>query len=145
MADTTIINKFGNLQGWNNITANIMGRDVEGITSLSYSDSEEKENVYGAGKYPVGRGSGNYAAEASITLLKEEYDAIQAALPPKKGLSDIEPFDITVEYALPDGRLMKDRLRNVQFVGRGVEANQNDKSLPYQSDLIISHIEWNIA
>lgn len=140
----TIINKFGSLQGWNNATVNIMGRDVEGITTLSYKDSEEIENIYGAGKYPVGRGSGNYQAEASISLLKEEYDAIQSALPPGKRLSDIAPFDITVEYALPDGRVLKDRIRNCQFTGRGVESNQNDKSMSYQSDLIVSHIEWNV-
>lgn len=144
MADT-IINKFGNIQGWNNITCNIMGRDVEGITALSYNDSEEIENVYGAGKYPIGRGSGNYAAEASITMIKEEFDAIQSALPLGKRLSDIEPFDITVEYALPDGRILRDRIRNVQFTGRGVEANQNDKDLAYQSELICSHIEWNVV
>lgn len=144
MADT-IINKFGNIQGWNSITANIMGRDVEGITALSYKDSEEIENVYGAGKYPIGRGRGNYSTEASITLIKEEYDAIQAALSPGMKLSDIEPFDITVEYALPDGRVLKDRIRNCQFTGRGVEASQNDKSLALQSDLICSHIEWNIV
>lgn len=143
MADT-IINKFGNIQGWNNITCNIMGRDVEGITALSYNDSEEIENVYGAGKYPIGRGSGNYAAEASITMIKEEFDAIQSALPLGKRLSDIEPFDITVEYALPDGRILRDRIRNVQFTGRGVDGNQNDKDLAYQSELICSHIEWNV-
>lgn len=140
-----IINKFGTLQGWNHITCNIMGRDVEGITAISYSDSEEKENVYGAGKYPIGRGSGNYAAVASITLTKEEHDAIQAAIPPGASLSDIPPFDITVEYALPDGIVLRDRIRNCQFLGRGVDANQNDKSLSNESELICSHIEWNIV
>ena len=122
MADTTIINKFGTLQGWNRITVNIMGRDVEGITKVAYNDTLEIENVYGAGAYPIGEGEGNYAATASVTLLKEEYDAIQAAIPRGRSISSIPAFDIVVEYALPDGRILKDRLKNCRFTGRGVDA-----------------------
>ena len=36
----------------------MLGRQVEGITALSYKDSKEKENIYGAGEFPVGRGEG---------------------------------------------------------------------------------------
>jgi len=94
MAKTTIINQFGKLQGWNNITLNLLGRDVVGITELSYSDTTKKENVMAAGAYPVGRSESNYEAKASITLLKEEIDAILASLPKGKRLQDIETFDM---------------------------------------------------
>ncbi|UGU15212.1 hypothetical protein LS482_16185 [Sinomicrobium kalidii] len=139
-----IINNFGKIQGWNSITVNLLGRDIEGITAISYSDSEELENVYGAGKYPVGRGGGNYQAEASITLLKEEWDALQAAVPAGQRVQDIAPFDIIVEYTRDNGAIQVDRIRNAQFTGRGVENNQNDKMLEYEAELIISHIEWNV-
>lgn len=76
----TLINKFGRVAGWNNVKVVMLGRQVEGITALSYKDSVEKENVYGAGGMPVGRGEGNYKAEASITLLKEEVNALLLAL-----------------------------------------------------------------
>lgn len=144
MADT-IINKFGKMQGWNSITFNILGRDVEGITSFSYTDAEEKENVYGAGKYPIGRGSGNYSAEVSATFYKEEYDAIQAVLPPGKRIQDIEPFDIIVMYEDQNGAIKKDIVRNVEFTGRGVEATQNDKTFAYEAELVCSHIDWNVV
>lgn len=75
--ETRIINKFGVMTGWNSITANVMGRDLEGISALAYSDSETKENVYGSGKYPVGRSRGNYEPTASFTLYKEEVDALK--------------------------------------------------------------------
>ena len=68
----TLINKFGKIAGWNSVKVVMLGRQVEGITALSYKDSKEKDNIYGAGEFPVGRGEGNYKAEASITLLKEE-------------------------------------------------------------------------
>jgi len=140
----TIINKFGKLAGWNSITVSMLGRDVEGITELSYTDSTEKENAYGAGAYPIGRGEGNYEAKASITLLTEERVALQRSLPPTMRLQDIAPFDINIIYEY-QGFLYKDRIRNCEFTGNGVEVKQNDKTIAYKYELIVSHIDWNVV
>jgi hypothetical protein len=142
---STIINKFGVMQGWNSVTANLLGRDLEGITELAYSDSQKKENVYGAGAYPIGRGRGNYEAKCSITLLKEEVDAMKLALASGKTIQDIAPFDIVVEYETESGSIKKDRIRNAEFMGDGVEVKQNDMSIGTKYELLISHIEWNIV
>ncbi len=93
MALDVLVNKFGKVAGWNSTTATMMGgRDIEGITELKYDDNVEKENIYGAGKMPIGRGGeGNYKATASITLIKEEVDALQLSLGPGKRLTDIAP------------------------------------------------------
>ncbi len=138
-----LINKFGKLAGWNSITVNLLGRDVEGITELEYDDSLEMENVYGAGKAPVGYGEGNYSANAAITLYLEETNAIQRALPPGKSVTDIAPFDIVVEYEY-DGFKLKDRVHNCKFKGRGVAVKQNDKTIAYKHELLVSHIGWNV-
>lgn len=138
-----IINKFGEMQGWNAITVNLFGRDVEGITSLSYTDSETKENVYGAGKYPIGRSRGNYEPEASITLYKEEADALREASPVR--LQEIAPFDIIVQYVDNNGLIKKDILRNCEFTNDGVEVEQSDGSITTEYTLILSHIDWNVA
>jgi hypothetical protein len=143
MAKPTIINKFGKMAGWNSITVNLLGRDVEGITELSYTDSTEKENVYGAGSMPVGRAAGNYAAKASITIFKEEMIALQRSIGPGKRLDDIAPFDINVHYEY-QGFMYKDRIRNCEFAGSGTEVKQNDKTIAYKHDLVVSHIDWNI-
>jgi hypothetical protein len=140
----TIVNKFGTLQGWNTVTANILGRDVEGITELAYDDKEKKENVYGAGKYPIGRGRGNYEPKASITLMKEEVDALKLSLPPGKSIRDIAPFDMVVQYETENGIILKDRIRNAEFMGDGVEVKQNDMTITTKYELLISHIEWNV-
>jgi hypothetical protein len=142
---STIINKFGVMQGWNSVTANLLGRDLEGITELAYSDSQKKENVYGAGAYPIGRGRGNYEAKCSITLLKEEVDAMKLALAPGKTIQDIAPFDIVVEYETENGSIKKDRIRNAEFTGDGIEVKQNDMSIATKYELLISHIEWSIV
>lgn len=140
----SLINKFGHMAGWNNVTANLLGRDLEGITELSYMDETEKENAYGAGNMPIGRGVGNYSAKASVTLYKEEVIALQMAVGPGKRLQDIAPFDITVQYEY-NGFVYVDRIRNCEFTGNGSEVKQNDKTIAYKYDLIVSHINWNLA
>ncbi|MRJ11397.1 hypothetical protein EDL98_09990 [Ornithobacterium rhinotracheale] len=139
----TVVNPFGKMQGWNKITINLLGRDVVGISELSYSDTTKKENAYGAGNMPVGRTEGNYEAKASITLYKEEVDAITKSLPSGKRLQDIEPFDIVVLYD-KKGEIKKDRINYCEFTGNAVEVKQNDGSISVKCELIVSHIDWNI-
>ena len=145
MANATIINKFGTMKGWNSITANFLARDVEGISALSYSDTETKENIYGAGKYPIGRSSGNYETECSMSLYKEEVDGLKAALPAGKRLQDIAPFDIVVVYANSEGQIVKDIIHNAQFTNDGVDVSQGDGTIVTEYTLIVSHITWNAA
>lgn len=142
--NTTIINKFGTMTGWNSITTNMLGRDVEGITTLAYDDNVPKENVYGAGGMPIGRSRGNYEAKASITLYKEEVDAIQAALPAGKRLQDIAAFDVVVEYVRETGQIVRDIIYNVEFTNQGVDVKQADGTIATQYTLIVSHIDWNV-
>ncbi len=138
-----LINKFGKLGGWNSVTTSMLGRDIEGITELKYDDSQEKENIYGAGPFPIGRGTGNYKATCSITLLKEEVDALQLSLGPGKRLTDIAPFDVAVSYDYTS-KILKDRIRNCEFSGRSVDVKQNDKVIATTFELVVSHIDWNV-
>jgi hypothetical protein len=139
----TIINKFGKVAGWNAVTVNLLGRDVEGITEIKYNDSTEIDGIKGAGAYDVGYGEGNYTAAASITLQHEEIVALQRALPPGKNLTSIEPFDINVHYE-HQGFMYKDRIRNCKFKGNGRNPKQNDKSMSNQFELYTPKIDWNI-
>lgn len=144
MSNVRLINKFGKMTGWNSITVNVMGRDLEGITQLSYTDSETKENVYGAGKYPIGRSSGNYEAEAKISLYKEEADGLRLSLGPGKRVMDIAPFDIVVQYENQVGVILKDRIRNCEFKNDGVEVAQADGTIVTEYELLVSHIDYNV-
>lgn len=132
------------MQGWNQVTANVMGRDVEGVLEISYSDTQKKENVYGAGAFPIGRSRGNYEPKASITLLKEEVDGLKLSLGFQKTILDIAPFDIVVQYETNLNAFNKDKLCNCEFMGDGVEVKQNDGTISYKYELILSHIDWNI-
>lgn len=136
-----VINKFGTMQGWTSITVNMLGRDVEGITKISYDDTETKENVKGAGKFPIGRSRGDYEAKSTIGLYKEEVDAIQQSLPAGKRLQDIGPFDIIVQYDI-DGDIKKDIIHNCEFTNRAVDVSQGDGTISTDHELLISHITW---
>ncbi len=139
----TIINKYGRITGWNKITLTLFGKDVEAITEIAYSDEQEKDNEYGAGKYPVGQNEGNYKATASITLFSEEIVAIQKSLPAGVRITDIPPTQIAIEYEY-NGVLVKDVLNNASFKNNGREVKQGDGKIVHKMDLLISHIDWNI-
>lgn len=145
MSNSTIINKFGTMKGWSSIIANMLGRDVEGISTLSYSDNVTKENVYGAGKFPIGRSQGNYEPECAVSLYKEESDALKASLPTGKRLQDIAAFDIIVQYQNDGGQIVKDIIHNVEFTNDGVDVAQGDGTIVTEYTLICSHITWNAA
>lgn len=138
-----LINKFGTMAGWNNVTAVLLGRELEGITELSYSDAVEMENVYGSGGMPIGRAKGNYTAKVSLTLYMEELIALQHSLPPGSRIQDIEPFDIPVQYDYKN-YIYKDVIRNCQFTNNGVEVKQNDKTIAVKFEMITSHIDHNV-
>ena len=141
---TTIVNKFGKMQGWNSVTVNMLGRDLEGITELEYNDTTEIEGARGAGMYFVGYGEGNYEAKCSITLFKEEVDLLQSALPKGASLSSIPAFNIVAEYDL-DLAKTKDIIQYCKIKGRGVAVKQGDKTIAYKYELFVGgRILWNV-
>ncbi|MCW5900488.1 MAG: hypothetical protein KIT10_14585 [Flavobacteriales bacterium] len=138
-----IINNFGKVAGWNSQQAVLFGRKLVGISKIMYKDTSEVESVYGAGKYPIGIGDGNYSAECAFTISDEEMRGILSSLPPGQRIQDIPPFDWPV-LTIRNGRVTKDVIRNVQFKGIGKEVSQNDKSINYETDTHCSHIDWNV-
>lgn len=138
-----ITNKFGNLSGWNNVTLNLLGRDIEGITELEYDDEQEIEVVYGAGNMPIGHSAaGNYAAKASITILQEERQALMAALPLGKRLQDIAAFDVIASFEV-SGKVYTDVIRSCRIKNNGVAVKQNDKSIAFKLELVPIKIDFN--
>ena len=142
--DTPLIN--GVQHSWAQIRMNILGREVTGVTKISYDDKDTYENNYGAGDLPDHRGKGNYEAKASIELYGYEVNAIQKAAK-AAGLSrmqKIAPFDITVSW-LPDGNaaLVTDIIKDVQFMTNARDISQGDTSVKVPLELIVSMIQYD--
>jgi hypothetical protein len=139
----TLINAFGRMAGWNSVTLNIYGRDVEGIAELSYEDSVDKELIKGAGKMPIGVGEGDYNAKMGLKLYQEEVIAIQDSLPPGVRLQDIIGTDVIVKYEY-NTRIVTDIIHNVEFMKVGKAVKKGDKTIDQAVDVICTHISWNV-
>lgn len=137
-----LINAFGRMAGWNSVTMNIYGRDVEGISELGYDDEVDKELIYGAGRMPIGVGEGDYKAKMTLKLYQEEVIAIMDVLPPTIRMQDIIPVDITVQYEY-NFRVYKDIIRNVEIKKIGKAVKKGDKIVEQAIEVICSHIDWN--
>lgn len=140
----TIINKFGKIIGWNNLTIQMLGRDIEGVTEIEYDDEREMENEYGAGGYPVGQSEANYKAKASITLYSEEIVSLQASLPPTTRIQDIPAFSITCVYELNAIRV-RDIVQNCRIRTVGKAVKNGEGKIVHKCELLTSHIDWKVA
>jgi hypothetical protein len=129
---------------WADITLNIMGVPIVGITNIEYKQDQDMMNVYGAGRMPVSRGYGKITPEAKITLLMEEVEAISAAAQNVSALGliqDIPEFDIVVAYLDSRKTPVVHKLRNCRFKNNNRVTKTGDQSIEVQLDLIISHVE----
>ena len=131
----------GKLYDWADIVTTIAGVPVTGIVAIEYSDDQEVEVKYGAGRYPVGYGKGRIKPTAKITLYQEEVEAIQAQSVNGR-LQDIAPFDINVTY-MPDSGIVKtDKLRNCMFKNNKRGWKEGDTGKTVELDLLLSNIDW---
>lgn len=134
----------GKTYDWGDVDLKLPGIITE-VQEISYDDELEKELVYGKGNRPRGWGGGNYKASGKITLLRDDYDAINAYCK-----SQGKPFylltlpKIVVQYAQGDGKILTDVINKVSFSKRSIKAAQGDKSLKVDLDLMIAGvIEWD--
>lgn len=130
----------GREYGWGDIIININGVPLTGIKAIKYSEEQDKENVYGAGRQPVSRGYGRIKATASITLLSATVFALRDSAPEGQ-LFRIAPFPITVMYQPDAGKMVTHVLHNAEFTKNPFDWKEGDMSKDMELELIISHIE----
>lgn len=132
----------GVVYGWADIKCVIAGVIPAGITAIDYSDDQEVVNIYGAGRYPVGRGKGRITSTAKITLSMEEVLGIQAKATNGR-LQDVDAFDIEVVYTPESGAIVVDKIRNCSFKKNERKWKEGDTNGTVELELIVSHIEWH--
>ncbi|RKW07278.1 hypothetical protein [Capnocytophaga granulosa] len=129
----------GREYGWADIICTIGGVPVTGIVAIKYEESQEKENVYGAGRHPVSRGYGRVKTTASITLLSATVMALKAKAP-KGQLHRIAPFSITINYQPDNQPLVTHILKNCEFQKTAFEWKEGDMHKEIELELIVSHV-----
>ena len=136
--NTPLIN--GRAYDFAQIVVNVLGVPLMGISSVTYSEEQEKTNNYGAGKYAVSRGHGAVEASASFDIHMNDIEALRDAAPLGR-LLDIPPFDIPITF-LNANKVVTHTLKNCEFTNDGVEASQGDTQVQRSFDLVISHEEY---
>lgn len=141
MADRTpLVN--GVAYAYVDITVSLFGVTVAGITSITYEETSDIVNNYGAGRFAVSQSNGKVETTASMTIDRAEYNALIAAAPNGR-LYNIPNFDIVVAYAPSGSAPVADIIKNVKIkkmVGGGAEGDSN---IVAELELVPSHIEWN--
>lgn len=137
----TLVN--GQTYGWTDLDVVILGRRIVGIQAINYTDEQEMESIYGAGNKPIGIGRGPITFEGSITLLKSEVEALQAAVPLSGRIQEIPPFDIVVHYNTGvGGKIANHILKGCKFKSNARNIEQGATSIPVELQLLISDIQY---
>jgi len=138
MAAPALIN--GKAYYYTQILLTILGVPVAGVTSINYTEEQEKTNNFGAVSRPVSRGHGAIECSGSIELSMNEVEAIRAAAP-SGSLLKIPAFTITVTY-LNLQKVVTHKLKNCEFLNDGVETSQGDTDIRRTFDLVISDVQY---
>lgn len=139
MAFQPLVN--GTAYSWSQITVNILGVPVAGVSAINYNEEQEMQDNYGAGNRPTARGYGRITTEGSITLHMEEVEALQAAVSTGR-LQDIPEFDVVVAYLPEGGNIVTHTLKNCRMKNNGREVSEGDMVINVEIPMQISHINW---
>lgn len=138
----------GTSYAWSQIQVLILNQPVNEITAVSYEDTQEMQDNFGAGEYPISRGYGKVQAKATVTMAMAEVVALQAAAP-QKSLNRIPEFDVVVSYQQRyglwppvGGKIVTDVIKNCRFKGNKRDTKEGDLTIPVELEMITSHIIW---
>jgi hypothetical protein len=126
--------------GWNNVTISMNGKTYALIKSISYNHKQKKENLYGLGKEPVGRGLGQVDYEGGeVELYLEAWKDIIANSPNRDPLA-IPPFTIAVTYGDTAAALQKDLLTACEFTEDALSVKQGDTHITVKVPFVYAGI-----
>lgn len=109
------------------------------VQSIDYDDELEKELKYGTGSSPRGYGTGNYKANAKITVLREDYDDLLDYCKSKGiALFRLEIPKIIVSYANDEDVTRTDVINKVSITKIADKPKQGDKSMTVDLDLLVA-------
>ena len=113
---------------WKDLSINVLGRVLNGVTGLKYSEKTDQTPLYGRGQKPIAIQSGNMSFEGEITLLQSEAIALQnAAKAANKRVGQIS-FDIVAAYSI-DTAINTDIIKGVKISDFEKALKQGDKNM----------------
>jgi hypothetical protein len=135
------VNVNGQVYSWGDLTCLIAGVIVTGITGIDYKEEQATEPVYGAGNRQTGYYKGKITNTGSLTLQKEELEALQKASVTGR-LQDLPEFNVVVSFLTEDGKMANHTLKYCRFKNNGRSMSEGNGGIVQQIDLMIGEIVW---
>lgn len=136
MATYPLIN--GNRYDYSSVEITLNGSRVLGISECSYTSALEPGTVFGTGAQILGRTRGQLEESGSMTLYKQEFTELIAAL----GQGYMEAaFDVTVSYRDTGSPLTTDVLRGCRITSVADSPAQGSDAIAVSCDLHVMLIE----
>ena len=123
------------------ISVNIGGIILSGVTALSYGEEDGIEGIYATGRKQVSYGVGQIKPTGSITLLMEDMQNILTVSPFGR-IQDLPFFNITVSFTDINLVTVIHRLINCKFKSNKIDTKTGDTSIPVELPLFIGDIKW---
>lgn len=134
----TLIN--GRAYDYTQVVVNVLGVPLAGVTSIEYSEEQDKTNNFGTGNRPVSRGHGAIDSKGTIEISMNDVEAIRDVAPNGSFLQ-IPAFDIVVTYGNPQ-KVVTHTLKNCEFTTDMAGGAQGDTDIKKTFDLVIAEVVW---
>lgn len=138
MAGVTMINGIN--YSAQNVTIIMFGNQIIGITKISYSKKQGKENNYALQNEPVSRGYKQAEYDCSMEIYKDEWVGIIAAAP-NKDPTKIPPFTFQVIYSGDSVVYKEDHILFAEFLEDPMSVGAGDTKILLTIPMIIGGIQ----
>jgi hypothetical protein len=134
----------GNRFDWSCVTLTVDGLPYTGVKSISYRQSLSPGEVRGTRAQVTGRTRGQYTAEGSIELYKEDYQALILALSAAGTRGYMEhAFTTVVQYSSGVLGVVTDTLTGCRLTSDEDSPSESGDALTISSDLSIMYLLRN--
>ena len=130
----------GTAYSWSQIVVQMSNSNLPlfGVSSVEWTKSQEKENIYAAGNRPYARGYGNKNYEGTITLKMADVVGLERESP-NSDITEIPRFDLIISFVHPDlTKLVSYVLKDCDFTESSRSIGQNDLSIDVDIPFIFS-------
>lgn len=138
----------GDYYSFADVSFRFQGLYFTGIKSINYSDTLERNNVYGSARKPLGQSSGHYSAKGDVEFYKPAFDILVAAINaiglPFGGWRQTS-FTVTVSYSVPGVELptTTDLIIGVRLTDCEASQSEGADALTRKLTMFPQEIMWN--
>jgi len=117
-----------------------LGAALPSMSSITYEETQDKENNFGIGNRPASRGHGAINATGTMELSQNDIEALRDAAP-NGSLLQIPASDFQLTFGHPTN-VQTHILKNLEFTTDGGGGTQGDTDLKMTLNFTISHVEY---